>query len=182
MSFQRLWIPCTVSDDEGGLDMFPNKQFWRPSDCGLLCSPTSQLCTACMEYSHASDPKAIAKQRRLSEPAHIKAPVASTAPERLKLTLQMQRLKCAELEHRLEEMRQEITKSSLPVDHKLSNDLTSILDDFSSGMTPFMNLFWQQQKKIVKKQCNWYPISSHDYPILFITGCKVSFMLWRTKE
>ena len=96
------------SDDERGLDMFPNKQFWRPSDCSLLCSPTSQLCTACMEYSHASDLKARAKQR-LSEPAHIKAPVASTAPERLKLTLQMQRLKCAELEHQLEEMRQEIT-------------------------------------------------------------------------
>ena len=138
------------SDDERGLDMFPNKQFWRPSDCSLLCSPTSQLCTACMEYSHASDLKARTKQRRLSEPAHIKAPVASTAPERLKLTLQMQRLKCAELEHQLEEMKQEITKSALLVDHELSNDLTSILDDCSSGMTPFMNLFWQQQKKLLK--------------------------------
>lgn len=138
------------NDDECGLDMFPNKQFWRPSDCGLLCSPTSQLCTACMEYSHASDLKAKAKQRRLSEPAHIKAPVASTAPERLKLTLQMQRLKCSELEHQLEEIKQEITKSSLLVDHELSNDLTSIIGDCGSGMTPFMNLFWQQQKQLLK--------------------------------
>jgi len=135
------------SGDEDSLDMFPKKQFWRPSDCSLLCSPTAQLSTACVEYSHASDLKARAKQRRLSEPAHIKAPVASTAPERLKLTLQMQRLKCSELEHQLEEMKQEITKSSVLVDHELSNDLTSIIGDCSSGMTPFMNLFWQQQKK-----------------------------------
>lgn len=138
------------SDDESGFDVFPKKQFWRPSDCNLLCSPTSDLCIVCMEYSHVSDLKARAKQRRLSEPAHVKAPVSSTAPERLKLTLQMQRLKCSELEQQLEEMKQEITKSSVLVDHELSNDLTSIIGDCSSGMTPFMNLFWQQQKKLMK--------------------------------
>ena len=138
------------SDDEGGFHMFPKKQFRQPSDCSLLCSPTSKLNTACMEYSHASDLKARAKQRRLSEPAHIKPPVASTAPERLKLTLQVQRLKCSELEHQLEEMKQEITKSSVLVDHELSNDLTLIIRDCSSGMTPFMNLFRQQQKKLFK--------------------------------
>ncbi|KAL9959946.1 hypothetical protein ACROYT_G033325 [Oculina patagonica] len=105
------------SDEEGGFDVFPKKQFWRPSDCNLLCSPNSDLCIVCMEYSHVSDLKAKAKQRRLSEPAHVKAPVSSTAPERLKLTLQMQRLKCSELEQQLEEMKQEITKSSVLVDH-----------------------------------------------------------------
>ena len=89
----KIVDPLYCSDDESGFDMFPKKQFWRPSDCSVLCSPQSQLCTACTEYLHASDLKARAKQRRLSEPAHIKAPVASTAPERLKLTLQMQRLK-----------------------------------------------------------------------------------------
>lgn len=99
-----------------------------------------------MDYSHASDLKVKAKQRRLSEPAHLKAPVANTAPDRLKLTLQMQRLKCSELEHQLEEMKQEIKNSSVLVDHELSNDLTSIIGDCASGMTPFMNVFWQQQK------------------------------------
>lgn len=70
------------SDDESDFDVFPKKQFWRPSDCNLLCSPTSDLCVVCMEHSHVSDLKARAKQRRLSEPAHVKAPVSSTAPER----------------------------------------------------------------------------------------------------
>ena len=142
--------PLYCSNDEGGFDMFPKKQFWRPTHCSVLCSPQSQLCTACTEYLHASDLKARAKQRRLSEPAHIKAPVASNAPERLKLTLQMQRLKCSELEHQLEEMKEEITKSSVMVDHELSNDLTSIITDCGSSMTPFMNLFWQQQKRLFK--------------------------------
>ena len=32
----------------------------------------------------------------------------------------------------------------------MSNDLTSIIGDCASGMTPFMNLFWQQQKKLLK--------------------------------
>ena len=135
------------NDDENDLVAFPRKQFWRPSDCSLLCNPQSQLCTACQEYSHASGLKARAKQRRMSEPAHVKVPVVNTAPERLKLTLQMQRLKCSELEHQLEEMKQEITKFSVLVDHELSNDLTSIIGDCGSNMTPFMNLFWQQQKK-----------------------------------
>ena len=138
--------PLYCSNDEGGFDMFPKKQFWRPIDCSVLCSPQSQLCTACTEYLHASDLKARAKQRRLSEPAHIKAPVASTAPERLKLTLQMQTLKCSELEHQLEEMKEEITKSSVMVDHELNNDLTSIISDCGSSMTPFMNLFCSSRK------------------------------------
>lgn len=83
----------------------------------------------------------------MSEPAHLKAPISKTAPERLKLTLREQRLKCAELEQQLHEMRTEIMNSSVKVDHSLSNDFTSILGG-AQDMTPFMNLFWQQQKKL----------------------------------
>ena len=65
----------------------------------------------------------------------------------VKLTLREQRLKCAELEQQLHEMRTEIMNSSVEVDHSLSNDFTSILGG-AQDMTPFMNLFWQQQKKL----------------------------------
>jgi len=58
----------------------------------------------------------------------------------------MQWLKCSELEHQLEEVKQEIKTSSVLVDNRQSNDLTLIVGDCSLGMTPFMNLFWQQQK------------------------------------
>lgn len=53
----------------------------------------------------------------------------------------MQRLKCAELEQKLEEMKLEIQKSSVEVDHQLSQDITSILGKADKNVTPFMNLF-----------------------------------------
>ena len=91
-----------------------------------------------------------AKQRRISQPAHLYAPVSKTTPERLKLTLREQRLRCVELERQLNEMKTEIIKSSVEVDHNSSNDLTTILSETQENITPFMNLFWQQQKKLLQ--------------------------------
>lgn len=135
-------------DEDNNLDMFPNKQYWRPHSCLVLCDSEEQQCTSCSQYSHACDLTKKAKQRKLAEPAHLKAPVSKTAPERIKLTLQMQRLKCADLERQLEEMRTEINNSSMEIDHEWSNDLTTILRKSDVNITPFMNLFWQQQKKL----------------------------------
>ena len=93
----------------------------------------------------------MAKQKKLAEPAHLFSPVSQTAPEQIKLTLQMQRFKCAELEQKLEEMKLEIQKSSVEVDHQLSQDITSILGKSDMNITPFMDLFWQQQKKLLTR-------------------------------
>lgn len=102
----------------------------------------------CSKFSHAVDKTKRSKLKKLSEPAHINSPVSQTPPERIKLTLQMQRLKCAELEQQLNEMKAEIKNSSIEVGHELSKDLTSILGKTSAKITPFMKLFWQQQKKM----------------------------------
>ena len=61
-------------------------------------------------------------------------------------------LKCAKLEKELEEMKIEIEKASITVDDEISNDLISILSKVNSNkeMTPFMQLFWQQQKKMLQ--------------------------------
>lgn len=85
----------------------------------------------------------------MSEPAHLYAPVSKTAPDRIKLTLRGQRLKCADLERQLNEMKSEIAKSSIEVDHNLSNDVTTILSE-AQEVTPFMKLFWRQQKKLLQ--------------------------------
>lgn len=90
-----------------------------------------------------------AKESRQLKPAHVNAPVSKTNPEQLKLTLQAQRLRCAELEKELNEMREELRKSNIEVDHELSNDLTKILGSADAAkITPFMSLFWQQQQKL----------------------------------
>ena len=74
--------------------------------------------------------------------------ISKTDPERIKLTMQQQRLRCYELERELNEMRHELQKSSIEVDHELSNDFAKLFDSADNEITPFMNLFWQQQKKL----------------------------------
>ena len=60
----------------------------------------------------------------------------------------MKRLKCAELEQQMNEMKGEINNSSIEVRHEHSKDLTSIIGKTSAKITPIMELFWQQQKKM----------------------------------
>ena len=74
-------------DEDSNLDVFPNKQYWRPRNCLVLCDAEEQQCPCCSQYSHACNLTKKAKQRKLAEPAHMKAPVSKTAPERIKLTL-----------------------------------------------------------------------------------------------
>ena len=127
---------------------FPSKQYWRAKGCELLCEDSNQQCMPCSKFSHAVGKTNRSKLKKLSEPAHINSPVSQTPPERIKLTLQMQRLKCAELEQQLNEMRAETKNSRIVVGHELSKDLTSILGKTNARITPFMELFWQQQKKM----------------------------------
>ena len=47
-------------------------------------------------------------------------------------------------------MNKELEKSSIQIDHTLKNDSTSIISENSKRHTPFLNLFWQQQKKLFK--------------------------------
>ena len=129
-------------------ESFPSKQYWRAKGCELLCEGSSQQCMSCSKYSHGSDKAKRSKLKKLSEPAHIDSPVSQTPPERIKLALQMQILKCAELELQLNEMKADIKNSSVEVGHELSKDRTSILGKTSAKITPFVELFWQQQKKM----------------------------------
>ena len=135
-------------DSDDGEDSFPCKEFWRTCNCSVLCE-TDDQCPSCCSFQHKQTLSDNAKCRKLAEPAHLFAPVSKTSPQRIMATLQLQRLKCAELEKQLYNMRCEIQKSSLKVDDELSRDITSILSNSSENITPFMNLFWQEQKKIL---------------------------------
>ena len=45
-------------------------------------------------------------------------------------------------------MQEELSKSSVHIDHELSKDFISIMGKTKHEITPFMNLFWQQQQKL----------------------------------
>ena len=79
-------------------------------------------------------------------PAKLKAPIPQTDPARLKVTIQQQRLKCAKLKAELAEMRIELEAASQEVSKDLNNDILSIMSDEGRNMSPFMQLFWQEQK------------------------------------
>lgn len=121
---------------------FPHKGFWRARECSLLCEKdTSQvICNACSDYLISVNASRRVKQNKLLKPAHVKAPVSKTDPKRLRLTLQNQRLKCAQLESELNQMRTEILKSNIEIDDRLNDDFVKILDSSSAKITPFLRV------------------------------------------
>ena len=136
----------TLSEEqESNFNLFPHEEYWRVRGCDILCDSLQQ-CVACSKYEHAANKTKMSKQKKLTEPAHVKSPGSQTPPERIKLTLQMQRMKCNELELQINQMKELIPKSSIEIDQELSKDITSIIGK-TDTMTPFMNLFWEQQKK-----------------------------------
>ena len=85
----------------------------------------------------------------MKTPAKLNAPISKTSLGRLKLALQQQRLKCQQLQEELQRMRTELSTNAVPVDNELNNDLLTILDNNESEMTPFMKLFWKEQRKML---------------------------------
>ena len=132
--------PLLEDDDESGTSFSLSKEFWRTHSCLVLCGRDEQ-CPSCYSYQHKQTLSDNTKSKKLAEPAHLFAPISKTAPER--------RLKCAELEKQLNEKKLEIQKSSVEIDHELSKDITTIIGNSSENITPFMNLFWQEQKKLL---------------------------------
>ena len=112
-------IPMSVdplNSDDNGPENYSFKEFWHSCKCQLLVQDLED-CASWDEQTKSIRRSSMAKQRRMSEPAHLFAPVSKMAPDRLKLTLREQLLKCADLEYQLKEMKSEIEKSSIEVDH-----------------------------------------------------------------
>ena len=129
-------------------EQFPHKGCWRAKGCSIVYGTEESVYGACKDYVSCITSVKKAKGRHLLKPAHLNAPVSKTDPERIKLTLQEQRLRCHELERQLFKMRQELQNSSIEVDHELSNGFRKFFDSSDKKVTPFMNLFWEQQKKL----------------------------------
>ena len=89
-------------------------------------------------------------------PVKLKAPISQTDPARLKVTTQQQRLKCAKLKVELAEIRIELEAASQEVSKDLNNDILSIMSDQGRNMSPFMQLFWQEQKKAQTRSSRGY--------------------------
>ena len=61
--------------------------------------------------------------------------------------MQAQHLECTQLQLELNNMRQELSNYNYKVDNDLHKDFGNIMSNNTSNTTPFMNLFWKEQKK-----------------------------------
>ena len=117
------------SDSETKVEViFDQTVYNRSKDCRILIDSDEIRCENCAETQVIVSKCTKQKQTHFTTPAKPKGPVSKTIPNRIKLTLEQQRLECAQLQARIEEMKSEIERSSKVVDNELSNDLISIME------------------------------------------------------
>ena len=144
-SIPKVHDPCM--DDHIS---FSCKQSKRYVECEILVE--NEYCKSCTDFDKVLRRISGAKSRKQNLPAKLKAPVKLTSSNRIKLTLQQHRLKCSQLESKLEKMQLALQQSSLLIDHKMGQDLIKIFSETDqSKVTPFMSLFWEQQQKLFSK-------------------------------
>ena len=74
-----------------------------------------------------SQKKLLKRKGNRITPTKTNTPISQTSSERLKLTIQTYQMRNKELKIKLEQLREEILKASLPVSSDLSNDFKSII-------------------------------------------------------
>ena len=117
---------------------------WYVSSC-------ESTCKNCQKQNVIVNSEINHKQANLQIPAKLNAPIKFTSPGRVKLTIQHHRLKCKQLESRIEEMQTALEKCSENVTPELNNDLITIYCGIEqNNIPPFMKLFWEEQQKYLK--------------------------------
>ena len=114
---------------------FSSKEYRRSINCLVLADQNQ--CLECHEYDKYIKTASSAKSKMISQPAKLKTPISETSTHRVLLSLRGHRLKNKQLEEKLEEMWQEITRSSVEVDPELKGDFLEILNNERDNMTPF---------------------------------------------
>ena len=115
------------------------------------------MCNSCSDLGLKQEKKKRKSRAKLSVPAQAKAPIKGTSVERIRLALQESRLQNKQLLKELEKMKVEIEMN------RKSLDLLSIIDKHSQTMTPFMKVFWEQQKKISDRPSFGRRYHPHDH-------------------
>ena len=123
----------------------------RSKNC-LVLHEKDSICSNCEKF-HQKHTKV--QKAKSHSPVHPNTPLSKTNPERIIMELKEQRKEVKELRNKLIKMENEIKlNSSVIVDEELGQDIFKIMDDNSESMStisPFMKLFWEQQKKLFGK-------------------------------
>ena len=139
-------MPCEIDIDN--ILNSPNqaKNYRRPNDCELMLL-NDLNCKKCTKFVKQYEKQNRAKEAIVNTPVKRNAPLTKTHPNRVQLALKEERAKSAELQKTIDKMRKEIQCGSVKVDDKLATDLEKIMSDNLDNASPFMKLFWEEQKK-----------------------------------
>ena len=145
-SIPKVHDPCM--DDHIS---FSCKQSKRYIECEMLVE--NEYCKSCTDFDKVLRRISGAKSRKPS------CKIKSTCKVDI---IKSYRLKCSQLESKLEKMQLALQQSSLLIDHKMGQDLIKIFSETDqSKVTPFMSLFWEQQQKLFSKNSKgfrFYPM------------------------
>ena len=111
----------------------------------------TEKCANCDKFEEKHKSLVTEQQKNLNVPAKLKAPVSKTHASRLKLALQNERLKCSLLEKELATMRNETKTKAVDLPSDISSFSNNKIDN-NHKISPFMNLFWEQQKSAFSKK------------------------------
>ena len=146
----KLFSFCNY-DEESQNSRVDQYEYFRTSKCKLLVVGDKPVCSLCTKHSLDVTYEHNRKKARNNVPAKLNAPISSTDPERLKLTIQGQRLKCQQLQGQIDFMKQSLENNSKPVDSQLNDDFVSLFSGCDQKtVPPFMKLFWEEQQKYIK--------------------------------
>ena len=127
-----------------------SSQFKRVKNFELLIKSVG-ACETCLNFKKLYKRKEKGKLQRINQLACLNAPLSNTHPNRVKLPLQVERAKTSKMKTEMEQIKNEIAKSAASIDDDLSADIESIMSQNVSNISPFMQLFWEQQKVLCKK-------------------------------
>ena len=128
------------------------KEVQRSKKCVVLYfDSTLNHCPVCKEAIKKQQLKDKYFAKNIKTPAKPNAPLSNTHPEKVKLGLINERIKCLQLEKDIARMKSEIKLSGIPLSPDLSNDVVKIMNENQSKFMPFVKLSWEQQKAALKK-------------------------------
>eukprot|EP00112_Aurelia_sp_Birch-Aquarium-sp1_P018468 Seg4408.1 transcript_id=Seg4408.1/GoldUCD/mRNA.D3Y31 product="Transposable element P transposase" protein_id=Seg4408.1/GoldUCD/D3Y31 len=144
-SFINHCIPKKCEATDTGISPLHQTEFHRALSCQILTA-TNQ-CNDCISCERNVAKGAKRKRDNLAVPAKLNAPISQTSTERVIFTLQGYRAENRALKAQIEEIRQELESSAVPVSQDLRKDLTDIMSGIDEEkIPPFMRLFWEEQK------------------------------------
>ena len=119
-------IPCKIDPLSDDLFPYSRQENQRVIECEILLK--KEQCDSCAAFEKKLQWQRKSKERNLAIPAKPNAPISTTAPGKIKLTLQQHRLKCAQLEERIKEMDAELKASAVQVSDDLGKDLSELFE------------------------------------------------------